>query len=68
MEFSYKPVNPFQDDGLSKEDRAIIDVARNVAYVCGCRGEDVEYAIHQALKRMDRYDLLPSCEQESEKR
>ena len=25
MEFSYHPINPFQDDGLSKEDRALID-------------------------------------------
>lgn len=62
MEFSYKPVNPFQNDGLSKEDRVMIDGMRNTAYVCGCRGEDVEYAVHKALKRMDRYDLLPSCE------
>ena len=66
MEFSYKPVNPFQDDGLSKEDRAMIDAARNAAYVCGYRGEDVEYAVHQALKRMGRYDLLPPCDRESE--
>ena len=65
MEFSYKPVNPFQNDGLSKEDRAMIDAARNAAYACGYRGEDVEYVIHQALKRMGRYDLLPSCERNS---
>lgn len=29
MEFSYHPINPFQDDGLSKEDRAFIDGMRN---------------------------------------
>ena len=64
MEFSYKPVNPFQHDGLSKEDRAMINGMRNTAYICGYRGEDVEYAVHKALKRMGRYDLLPSCEQD----
>lgn len=63
MEFSYKPVNPFQDDGLSKEDGALIEGMRNTAYVCGHRGSDVEYAVHKALKRMGRYDLLPPCEQ-----
>ena len=57
------PINPFQDCGLSKEDRVMIDAMRDTAYVCGCRGGDVEYAVHQALKRMDRYDLLPPCEQ-----
>lgn len=62
MEFSYKPVNPFQDDGLSKEDRAMIDGMRNTAYVCGCRGGDVEFKVEQALKNMGRYDLLPPCE------
>lgn len=62
MEFSYKPVNQFQDDGLSKEDKAMIDGMRNTAYVCGYRGGDVEYAVHQALKRMGRYDLLSPCE------
>ena len=63
MEFSYKPVNLFQGDGLSKEDKAMIDGMRNTAYVCGYRGGDVEFAVHQALKRMGRYDLLPPCEQ-----
>lgn len=62
--FSYQPINPFQDDGLSKENRAMIDAMRNTAYVCGYRGEDVEYAVHKALKRMGRNDLLPPCEQE----
>ena len=38
MEFSYKPINPFQNDGLSSEDKAMIDGMRNTAYVCGCRG------------------------------
>ena len=66
MKFSYKPVNPFQNDGLSSEDRTMLDAMRNTAYICGYRGEDVEYAVHQALKRIDRYDLLPTCEQESE--
>lgn len=64
MEFSYHPIKPFQDNGLSKEDRALIDGMRNAAYMCGYRGEDIEYAVHQTLKRMDRYDLLPSCEKD----
>ena len=62
--FSYKPIIPFQYYGLLKEDRAIIDAIRNTAYVCGYRGEDVEYAVHQSLKRMGRYDLLPPCEKD----
>jgi hypothetical protein len=60
MEFSYYPINPFQNDELSKEDRAIINAARNAAYACGCRYEDAEYAIYQALKRMNRCNLLSS--------
>ena len=63
MEFSYTPVNPFQNDGMSKEDKAMIDGMRNTAYVCGYRGEDVEFAVNKALKRMRRFDLLPLCEQ-----
>lgn len=63
MEFSYTPINPFQDDGLSKEDRAMIDGMRNTAYICGYSGEDVENIVHKSLKRMGRYDLLPPCEQ-----
>ena len=66
MDFSYKPINPFQNNGLSKEDRTLIDGMRETAYACGYRGEDVEFIIHKALKRMNRHDLLPSCEQESE--
>lgn len=62
MDFSYQPINPFQDDGLSKEDRTMIDAIRNTAYVCGCRGEDVEYVVHKVLKRMRRTELLPPCE------
>jgi len=62
MEFSYKPVNPFQNDELSKEDRVMIDGMRNTAYVCGYRGGDVEFAVHQALRRMGRTDLMPPCE------
>ena len=64
MEFSCKPINIFQNDGASSEDKAMIDGMRNTAYVCGYMGEDVEYAVHKALKRMGRYDLLPPCEQE----
>jgi len=64
MEFSYEPINPFQDDGLSNEDRKMINAMRDTAYVCGYRGEDVEHAVHLALKRMGRYDLLPPCEQD----
>lgn len=60
MEFSYYPINSFQNDELSKEDRAIINAARNAAYACGCRAEDAEYAIRQALKRMSRCNLLSS--------
>ena len=62
MEFSYKPINPFQNDGLSSENKAMINGMRNTAYVCGYRGEDVEFAVHQALKRMGRTDLIPPCE------
>ena len=62
MEFSYKPINPFQNNELSKEDRSMINAMRSTAYMCGRRGENVEYTIHQALKRMGRYDLLPPCE------
>jgi len=64
MEFSCKPINPFQDDGLSKEDRAMIDGMRETAYVSGYRGGDVEFIVHRTLKRMGRYDLLPPCEAE----
>lgn len=63
MEFSYKPINPFQNDGISKEDKVMINGMRNAAYVCGYRGEDVEFAVNKALKRMGRFDLLPPCEQ-----
>lgn len=66
MELSYQPIDIFQNDGLSKEDRAMIDGMRNTAYVCGYRGGDVEFIVHRALKRMGRYDLLPPCEQESD--
>ena len=62
MEFSYKPINPFQNNELSKEDSSMINAMRNTAYICGYRGEDVECAVHQALKRMGRYDLLSPCE------
>jgi len=64
MEFLYEPINPFQDDGLSNKDREMINAMRDTAYVCGYRGEDVEFAVHKALKRMGRYDLLPPCEQD----
>ena len=64
MEFLYKPINPFQNDGLSSKDKVMIDGMRNTAYVCGYRGGDVEYAVHQALKRMGRFDLLSICEQQ----
>jgi len=60
-EFAYKPINPFQDD-LSKENRLMIDAMRNTAYCCGYRGEDIEYAVHKALARIGRTDLLPPCE------
>lgn len=66
MDFSYKPVNPFQDDGLSKEDRAMLDAMRNTAYICGCRGGDVEHTVHYVLRKIGRYDLLSPCERESE--
>lgn len=63
MEFSYKPVNPFQKDDLSNADKAMIDGMRNTAYICGYRGGDIEFAVNKALKRMGRFDLLPPCEQ-----
>lgn len=66
MDFSYNPINPFQDDGLSKEDRAMINGMRETAYICGCRGGDVEHTVHYVLRKIGRYDLLPPCEQESE--
>lgn len=63
MEFSCNHINPFQDDWdwLSSEDKILINGMRHTAYVCGYRGEDVEYAVHQALKRIGRRDLLPPC-------
>ena len=63
MDFLPKPINIFYDDGLSIEDRNLIRGMENTAYACGCRGEDVTFMVHQALKRMGRYDLLPPCEQ-----
>lgn len=62
MEFSYQPINIFQNDGLSKEDREMINGMRNTAYICGYSGGDVEFKVEQALKHMGRYDLLPPCE------
>lgn len=62
MEFSYKPINPFQNDGLSKEDRDMINAIRNTAYICGRRADDIEYTVHQVLKQIGRTDLLPPCE------
>lgn len=67
MDFSYKPINPFQNDGLSKEDRALIDAIKKTAYVCGRRIDDIEYTVHQVLKQIGRTDLLPPCERESKK-
>lgn len=67
MDFSYKPINPFQNDGLSKEDRALIDAIRKTAYVCGRRIDDIEYTVHQVLKQIGRTDLLPPCEREGKK-
>jgi hypothetical protein len=69
MEFLCKPINPinlFQNDGVSSKDRAMIDGIRNTAYVCGYRGEDVEFIVHKVLKRMGRCDLLSPCERERE--
>ncbi len=67
MDFSYKPINPFQDDGLSKEDRALIQGIEASAIEAGCRGDSVGITIENALKRIGRYDLLPPCEREGEK-
>lgn len=64
MEFLCQPIDIFQNDGLSKEDRAMIDGMRDTAYICGYRGGDVEFKVEQALKHMGRYDLLPPCEQD----
>lgn len=66
-EFSYKPVNPFQDDRLSNEDRLLVDAIRKTAYICGRRIDDIEYTVHQVLKQIGRTDLLPPCERESKK-
>lgn len=68
MDCQLKPINPFQDDGLSKEDRKMIDAMRTTAYICGCRGGDVEQTVHYVLKKIGRYDLLPPCERESEEK
>lgn len=68
MEFDYRPINPFQGDGLSDEDRLLINSIRKTAYICGCDGDDIEYAVYQVLKQMGRTDLLPRCEQESEEK
>ena len=65
MKLLCKPINLFQNDGSSSENKAMIDGMRNTAYVCGYRGEDIEFIVHKALKRMGRYDLLPPCERES---
>lgn len=65
MEFDYRPINPFQNDGLSDEDRLLIDAIRNTAYICGRRIDDIEYTVHQVLNQIGRTDLLPSCEQEN---
>lgn len=62
MNFSYKPINPFQDDGLSKEDRALIQAIEASAIEAGCRGDSVGMTIENTLKRIGRYDLLPPCE------
>lgn len=59
--FSYQPINPFQRDFLSKEDRILLDGIRNAILVCGQRGDDVEFLVHQTLKKMGRNDLLPPC-------
>ena len=58
MEFLHNP-DPFQNDELSKEDRAIIkDAARNIACMNGISCKDAEYSIHQALKGMSECNLL----------
>lgn len=64
--FSYNPINPFQDDGLSKENKTMINGMRETAYICGKRGGDVEHTVHYVLRKIGRYDLLPPCERERE--
>ena len=41
MEFSYKPINPFQGNGLSQEDKVLLDGMRNTAFICGYRGGEL---------------------------
>lgn len=62
MEFDYRPINPFQDDGLSKEDKTLIQTIETTAIEAGCRGDSVGMTIENTLKRIGRYDLLPPCE------
>ena len=62
MDFLCKPVNPFQNDGLSKEDRALIQAIEASAIEAGCRGDSVGMTIENTLKRIGRYDILPPCE------
>lgn len=62
MRFSYKPINIFQDDRLSNEDRLLVDAIRKTAYICGRRIDDIEYTVHQVLKQIGRTDLLSPCE------
>lgn len=68
VNFSYQPINPFQRDCMSKEDRILLDGIRNAILVCGQRGDDVEFLVHQTLKKMGRYDLLPPCYTEEVKK
>lgn len=66
MEFTYKPINLFCDDGLSDEDRLLMYAIRKTAYICGRRLDDIEYTVHQVLKQIGKTDLLPPCERELE--
>ena len=66
MNFHCQPINPFQDDGLSKEDRVLIQAIEASAIEAGCRGDSVGMTIENTLKRVGRYDLLPPCAESEE--
>lgn len=60
--FSYNPINLSANSELPLEDRILLDSIRKTVIACGCRGEEVEIAVCQTLKQMNRPDLLPPCE------
>lgn len=53
------PFNLFQNENNS--DKNLIDGLRTGAYAAGARGEEVEMAVEEGLKKLGRKDLLPPC-------